>query len=217
MQKYIAYYRVSTREQGDSRLGLEAQEFDCKRFVERANGELSGSFKEVESGANDRRPELIRAISEARKQGAKLLIAKLDRLSRNARFIFTLRDSHVDFICCDMPDANTVTIGIMAVMAQNERELTSQRTISALTALKARGVKLGNPNIAQYASKGAMARHANRSENNPNEAAKGIIVNKRKAKMTFSQIANDLNELGMKTTYNKAFSEDNVRLIYKSV
>ena len=218
MTKYIAYYRVSTREQGDSRLGLQAQESDCRQFVVRVGGELIDSFKEVESGNNNSRIELSKAITAAKKQGARLLIAKLDRLSRNVQFIFALRDSKVDFVCCDMPDANTVTIGIMAVMAQHEREIISQRTKAALAVLKSQGVKLGNPNIKEV---GKYAR-AKRLEslkantNKPNDAAIGIILDKRAKGMTYKEIANDLNELNLRTTYGKAFAEDNVRILFTS-
>lgn len=214
--KYIAYYRVSTREQGDSRLGLQAQELDCKQFIERVAGELVQSFKEVESGNNNARPELNRAIVEAKRIGAKLLIAKLDRLSRNVQFIFALRDSKVDFVCCDMPDANTITIGIMAVMAQHEREIISQRTKAALAILKQQGVKLGNPNIREVgklARKQRIDNDANRP-NKPNDAAIGIIIDRMSKGMSYSDTANDLNELHMRTTYGKVFTATNVRGLY---
>ena len=217
MTKYVCYYRVSTREQGDSKLGLGAQETTCKAFVSRQEGEIVSTFSEVESGKNNRRPELLKAINEAKRKGATLLIAKLDRLSRNAGFIFLLRDSKVDFVCADMPSANSVTIGIMAVLAQEEAERTSQRTRDALAQLKARGVKLGNPNIAMYAKKGNAAAQANRdNRENPNAAVIGLIINKRLQKKTFSQIANELNELNMRSTYGKAFTGDNVRIIFSN-
>jgi hypothetical protein len=100
---------------------------------------------EIESGKKNHRPQLLAAIAEARQAGATLLIAKLDRLSRNAGFIFALRDSGVDFVCCDMPDANTLTVGLFAVIAQHERETISKRTKDALAAKKARGTQLGSP------------------------------------------------------------------------
>lgn len=99
----------------------------------------------MESGKKNNRPQLLAAIEYARKVKATLIIAKLDRLSRNASFIFTLRDSGVDFVCADMPDANTLTIGIFAVLAQHERELISSRTKAALQMKKKQGVKLGKP------------------------------------------------------------------------
>lgn len=134
--KYVAYYRVSTQKQGKSGLGLDAQRKAVADFMR--SGELVGEFQEVESGKNDRRPMLAKAIEMAKDSGATLLIAKLDRLSRKASFIFALKDSGVPFIACDMPEANTLTIGIMAVMAEHEREMTSARTKAAAQIRKER-------------------------------------------------------------------------------
>jgi len=130
--KYVAYYRVSTKKQGESGLGLEAQRTAVQRFTNNCTNCIVAEFTDIESGKNDDRTQLKQAIEAAKKHEAQLLIAKLDRLSRNAAFIFTLRDSQVDFICADMPNANRVTIGIMAVLAQDERERISQRTKAAL-------------------------------------------------------------------------------------
>jgi len=141
---YVPYYRVSTARQGQSGLGLEAQQAAVRAFVADP-AQLLGDFVEVESGKKNQRPQLLAAIAAARAAGATLLIAKLDRLSRNAGFIFALRDSGVNFVCCDMPDANTLTVGLFAVIAQHEREMISKRTIDALTAKKARGAVLGTP------------------------------------------------------------------------
>lgn len=142
--KYVAYYRVSTKKQGQSGLGLEAQRSAVEKFTSNYSDDILTEFTDIESGKNDDRPELKKAIEEAKRNNAQLIIAKLDRLSRNAAFIFTLRDSKVDFICADMPTANSVTIGIMAVLAQDERERISQRTKAALFELKKQGKKLGS-------------------------------------------------------------------------
>lgn len=146
--KAIAYYRVSTAAQGRSGLGLEAQQAAVQEFCRTRGGTLLEEFTEVESGSHADRPQLARALELAKLTGATLLIAKLDRLSRNAAFLLTLRDSGTEFIACDMPDANNVTVGIMAVIAQEERRAISARTKAALAAAKARGVRLGNPNGA---------------------------------------------------------------------
>ena len=108
--KYVAYYRVSTKKQGDSGLGLEAQRAAVAGFVK---GAIVAEFTEIESGKQDQRVQLRAAIDRAKKESAILVIAKLDRLSRNAGFIFALRDSGVNFQCVDMPDANTLTVGIL--------------------------------------------------------------------------------------------------------
>jgi DNA invertase Pin-like site-specific DNA recombinase len=146
--KIVAYQRVSTARQGASGLGLEAQTRAIEEYAKARGATLLGSFTEVESGKANDRPELAKALHLAKVTGATLVIAKLDRLSRNAAFLLTLRDSGVRFVAADMPDANDLTVGIMALVAQQEREAISRRTREALAAAKARGVKLGNPNGA---------------------------------------------------------------------
>ena len=115
MKKYVAYYRVSTAKQGASGLGLEAQRASVHSYTRSAES-IIAEYTEVESGKHDNREQLHAAISHAQRSSATLVIAKLDRLSRNAGFIFALRDSGVDFICADMPEANTLTIGIFATI-----------------------------------------------------------------------------------------------------
>lgn len=146
--KLVAYERVSTARQGRSGLGLEAQRKAIDAFAALKNARVLGRFTEVESGRKNDRPELEKALDLARLTGATLVIAKLDRLSRNAAFLLTLQASGVRFVACDMPDANDLTVGIMALVAQQEREAISRRTKEALAAAKARGVRLGNPNGA---------------------------------------------------------------------
>lgn len=146
--KFVAYYRVSTARQGRSGLGLDAQRKAVAEFLGGDRRKLVGELTEVETGKRDDRPELARALRQAKVMGAQLIVAKLDRLSRNAAFLLTLRDSGVPFVAADMPEANTLTIGILAVVAQAEREAISARTRVALAAAKARGAVLGNPNGA---------------------------------------------------------------------
>ena len=146
--KIVSYLRVSTRQQGISGLGLEAQRAAIEAYATQRSGKVIETFTEVESGKLNSRPELLKALHLAKVTGATLVIAKLDRLSRNAAFLLTLRDSGVRFIAADMPDANDLTVGIMALVAQQEREAISRRTTEALAAAKARGVRLGNPNGA---------------------------------------------------------------------
>src|SRR5690606_10188582 len=166
--RFIACERVSTARQGQSGLGLEAQRRTIDAFAQSRGAEVLARFTEVESGRNPDRPELGKAIQLARLTGATLVIAKLDRLSRNAAFLLTLRDSGVKFIACDLPEANDLTVGIMALVAQQEREAISRRTKEALAVAKARGVKLGNPNGAaalRRAGKGGVALRATVSAN----------------------------------------------------
>lgn len=139
--KYVAYFRVSTKEQGCSGLGLQSQKQNAFRFAKAQGGTIISEFEEVESGKNNERIELEKAIRHAKQNDATLLIAKLDRLSRNAAFIFKLRDEKVKFVCVDLPDANTMTIGIFATFAQHEAEVISQRTVAALREKKRRWLK----------------------------------------------------------------------------
>ncbi|WP_324754012.1 recombinase family protein [Roseovarius sp. Pro17] len=158
--KFVAYERVSTARQERSGLGLEAQRKAIDDFAASRGADVIGRFTEVESGGKDARPELAKALHLAKLTGATLVIAKLDRLSRNAVFLLTLRDSGVRFLAVDMPEANDLTVGIMALVAQQEREAISRRTKEALAAAKARGVTLGNPNGAaalKRAGKGGEA------------------------------------------------------------
>ena len=142
-RKYIAYYRVSTHRQGVSGLGLEAQQVSVTHFVN-GHGELIGDFTEIETGKRSDRPKLLKAIAQAKRSGATLVIAKLDRLARNVAFISSLMDSGVDFTACDNPHANRLTIHILAAVAEDEARRISERTKAALAAYKARGGKLGS-------------------------------------------------------------------------
>lgn len=169
--KFVAYYRVSTARQGRSGLGLQAQQDAVTNFLESIRGRLIDAFTEVESGNRSDRPELRRALRRAKVSGARLIIAKMDRLSRNASFLLSLRDSGVRFIAADLPNADETVVGIMAVMAQREREMIGLRTKEALAVARGRltleGRSLGNPNGAaalRRAGKGNMAALARISE-----------------------------------------------------
>lgn len=162
-ERAVAYYRVSTSRQGASGLGLDAQRSAVEALCASRGWELiAPPFQEVESGKHADRPELLKALDRAKLTGARLVIAKLDRLSRDAHFLLTLQKSGVEFVAADMPFADKFTVGIMAMVAQKEREAISTRTREALQAAKARGTwvkangepyragqRLGNPNGAQ--------------------------------------------------------------------
>jgi DNA invertase Pin-like site-specific DNA recombinase len=147
--KFVSYLRVSTARQGRSGLGLEAQRDAVRKYLDGGKWKLVAEFVEVESGKNNARPKFAEALHRAKVTGASLVVAKLDRLSRNAAFLMTLRDSGVDFVAADLPDANTMTVGIMATVAQYEREAISKRTRAAMAAAKKRGRRFGNPNGAR--------------------------------------------------------------------
>jgi DNA invertase Pin-like site-specific DNA recombinase len=153
----ISYLRVSTARQGASGLGLEAQRAAVAAFTAAGGHKLTAEFVEVESGAKAARPQLAAALTSCRLHRATLVIAKLDRLARNMAFIANLMDGGVEFVACDMPHANRLTLHLLAAIAEHEREMISQRTRAALQAAKARGVRLGNPNGAAALLDGCRA------------------------------------------------------------
>ncbi len=215
MEKYIAYYRVSTKQQGASGLGLEGQKATVENFA-KGRGAVVAEYTEVESGRKDNREALAAAIATAKQTGGTLLIAKLDRLARNVSFIFAVRDAGVNFTAVDMPEANTLTIGIMAVMAQHEAELISARTRSALAAKKARGCKLGNPsNFTQTGREKGVQAHMVKAANNPHtKQAKGYAVMLRNGGAALRNIADTLNKEGFKTARGGQYSAVQVARLF---
>jgi len=216
LTRYVPYYRVSTARQGQSGLGLEAQRAAVHAFVSHPE-QLLTEFVEVESGKKNQRPQLLAAITAARQHQATLLIAKLDRLSRNAGFILALRDSGVDFVCCDMPDANTLTVGIFALIAQHERETISKRTKDALAAKKARGEAMGahaklTPEII---AKSLLVRQANAAAHPQNRQAGRLALSLHKQGLSLQQIATELNEAGFRTRRGQAFLKMSVQRLLK--
>jgi len=206
--KFITYLRVSTDRQGKSGLGLEAQRTAVHQFVAQRGGEIiAPEYREIESGKVNNRPELEKAMRRCRLTGATLLVAKLDRLSRNAAFLMTLKDSGVPFVAADMPDANTLTIGVMASLAQHEREMISKRTKQALEAAKARGTKLGGlrpgaPDISLHHGMGNAAKSAKAQAQA--ELLRDDIEPLRRAGLSLNAIAARLNEDGSLTPRGKA-------------
>ena len=215
--RIISYLRVSTSKQGQSGLGLEAQRSTIASYVNGQGEETVKEFIEIESGKNNDRPELAQALHLAKITGATVVIAKLDRLSRNAAFLLTLRDSGVKFVAADMPDANDLTVGILAVIAQHEREAISKRTKEALQAAKERGTKLGNPNGAaalRRAAKGnADGLKAIKAKADKHAAnLKAVIDSLRdEGVIRLGGIAKALNERGMITPQGKQWYKSSVK------
>ena len=221
-QRFIAYYRVSTQKQGVSGLGLEAQRAAVAIYVnssvqpqhmvsaEKVAG-LLAEYTEIESGKSDaNRPQLQQAMKRARLTGATLVIAKLDRLSRNASFLLNLRDSGVEFVCADMPHANRLTVGIMALVAEQEREAISARTKAALAASKARGTVLGGFRgkgfKAGVSASGRAAIQA-RADRFADEVAP-IIMELRATGDSLAKIATAMNDRGIRTASGKGAWSD---------
>lgn len=205
--KFIAYYRVSTQKQGQSGLGLEAQQQAVMNYLNGGDWELLSDIVEIETGkgadALDRRPKLKDAIAACKKQKATLIIAKLDRLARNVHFVSGLIETGVDFVCADMPQANKVMLQMHSVMAEWERDQISSRTKSALAAAKARGVVLGaagatnlKPNIQQRQQ--AAIEFANR--------LRGVIEGMVAQGLSQRAMCEELNQLGVKTAKGGSWS-----------
>jgi len=205
MNKVVCYQRVSTVQQGHSGLGLEAQAAACNAYAASMQATVLKTFIEVESGKLNARPELAAALALCKVTGATLVISKLDRLSRNAAFLLNLQASGVKFVAADMPNANNLTVGIMALIAQQEAEAISKRTKDALQAAKLRGTVLGNPNGAaalRRADKGnSAAVSAIKAEADSHAENLAPVIDSLKAEgiVSLGGIAKALNERSMKT------------------
>lgn len=219
MKTAVAYYRVSTTGQGRSGLGLEAQRDAVERFAKSEGFTLIAAFQEVESGkgadALDRRPVLKDALAAAKKEDCPILIAKLDRLSRDVHFISGLMlQKKIPFIVTELGAANGdhMMLHMYAVFAQEERRIISERTKAGLAAAKARGVKLGNPNIAAATAKGAVAIQAN-SNAFAQRVAPHIAAARSSGCTTLRAIADALNAKGIATARGGTWQPTTVRLI----
>jgi DNA invertase Pin-like site-specific DNA recombinase len=214
MTPIIAYYRVSTKQQGASGLGLEAQKAIVARY-----GTPVADYTEVETGKKADRPKLKAALAHAKQINATLVVAKLDRLARNVMFIASLMESGVDFIAADMPQANKLTIHIMAALAEQEATLISERTKAALQAAKARGTKLGG-----YKGGGGWPlnspHHQALKQSRFEEKYRHIIpilTLLRERGETEQTIANELNRHGYRTSTDKPFRQSSVHQILARV
>lgn len=218
MVKAVAYYRVSTAKQGTSGLGLEAQRVAVEDLCAvRGWHIIAPPFTEVESGKRSDRPLLLQALERCKVTGATLVVAKLDRLSRDAAFLLTLQNSGAHFVAADMPDANNFTVGIMALVAQQEREAISARTKVALAAAKARGQRLGNPNGAaalRRAGKGTAAALEVRQRNADEHAARlkpTVTRLRREGHTSLGAIAKALNAEGIISPRGARWHSSSVR------
>lgn len=199
--RYVAYYRVSTKRQDASGLGLEAQREAVTCHLRSASDTQLIEFVEIESGKRKDRPELAKAVQLCRQTGATLIIARLDRLARNVAFVSALMDSGIDFIACDNPQANRLTLHILAAVAENEARRISERTTAALAAAKARGTKLGGDRGYRPSGRPDHALNALRSQADEFAFSLApIIRNIQQAGYTsLNSIAAELNRLGIRT------------------
>ncbi len=213
--KYVVYRRVSTQRQGDSGLGLEAQTDAVNRFIQSSGGEVMAELTEIESGKCNDRPVLLEAIRQCKEHGYILLVAKLDRLTRNLHFVTTLQQTKVNFVAADNPHATTFLIHILVAVAEHERSLISQRTKSALDAAKRRGVKLGNPHYRMAIPKAIEARQKIAAGKNKHLRQ---IVAETMAKTglkKLSEVADCLNLRGIKTNHGCQFTPTHIHRLLK--
>jgi DNA invertase Pin-like site-specific DNA recombinase len=211
---FVAYLRVSTDKQGRSGLGLEAQEAAIAAFLAPGDRLLAPPFVEVESGRKDARPQLAAALARCQGTGAILLVAKLDRLARDAHFLLGLQKAGVDFVACDMPNANRLTVGIMALVAEEEARAISARTKAALAAAKARGVKLGGdrgyrPEAPPDAALASAVRV--RAADHAAHRVAPIIRELEGVGLSLNAIAAELNSRGVSTPRGGAWTATAVR------
>lgn len=212
--RYVAYYRVSTQKQGRSGLGLEAQKEAVAQHVRRDGGKVVAEFREVESGKRADRPQLALALERCRLTRAVLIVAKLDRLTRDVAFLCRLRDSGVDFVAADNPHATPLTVTILIAVAEEERRLASVRTKAALQAAKARGVKLGNPNGAQAfgaCSRAGAVEALKAKADSFAQSLAGIVRPLLEAGLSLRKVAERLNAEGIVTAQGKAWQANSVK------
>jgi DNA invertase Pin-like site-specific DNA recombinase len=224
--KLVAYLRVSTKGQGESGLGLDGQQIAIARYAEQTGCVVVATYTEVESGTKSERPELVKAMAHAKRASAQLVIARLDRLSRNLHFLSGLMESKVDFIACDMPSANRLTLHIMAAVAEDIAKQISDKTKMGLEAAKARGTVLGGyrakaaakltPEVRALAAKNAGESHRAGAV----EAYADLVpfmLDQKAAGLSLAQIADSLNSKGHTTRTGTAWSKVQVKRVLDRV
>lgn len=236
--KACIYLRVSTQRQGISGLGIESQREICLNYIQASGKEFESEFKDVESGTHRQRPGLLQAIDYCKEHGCELVFAKLDRLARDVEFTFRVINTGIQVHFCDMPQLNTLILGVMATVAQYERELISERTKNAITAKKKRGEETGgtkklwgsrngNTNRAGATKKAAAVSSSVRREkalkNENNKLFWEFIGDYQRinggitANTDFQPIADELNRRGKKTSTGLEFNKNRARSMYYSL
>lgn len=225
MKRIVAYYRVSTEKQGRSGLGLEAQQAAIQSFASDKRADIIKRFTEIETGKTADRPELCKALALAKRTRATLVIAKLDRLARNVHFTSGLLESGVDFVACDMPEADRTMIHVYATFAEHEARRISERTKAALAAVKRRGVKLGSARPGHWKGrehlrlKGAKAGAKKAGELRRQKASetyddvKPVVMELHESGLSLRKIAARLNDEGYHTQTGKPWNPMRVRYV----
>lgn len=223
-KKFVSYLRVSTAKQGRSGLSIEAQRQAVADLLNGNGSKIVDEFVEEESGRNNDRPQLKQAIATARLHGAKLVVAKLDRLARDAGFLLSLRDSGVEFVAADLPEANRLAVGVLAVVAEDEAERISQRIKDALAAKKARGEPLGNPDtlpkdperrreVAQEGARASAKVRSERADRRARDLAPILKEIREEGSTSLREIAAGLNERGIPTARDSKWTASAVKRV----
>jgi DNA invertase Pin-like site-specific DNA recombinase len=218
VQKYVTYYRVSTQRQGRSGLGLEAQQSAVQAFLVGRDAQVIGEYREIESGRKSDRQQLAAAMKLCRMTNSVLLIAKLDRLARDAHFLLGLEKSGIEFVAADMPFANRLTIGIMALVAEEEAKAISARTKAALAARKARGLPLGNVSSLRPADRAGAARAATVWSKKAEDHAAMVlpaIQDMQRAGLSLRSMARDLAGRGFTTVRGGQWTASQVSAVLR--
>ena len=215
---YVSYLRQSTKKQSLSNLGIEAQ----REIIQKHLGQIKpiAEFVETESGRKSDRPKLAEALELCRKTKSTLIVAKLDRLSRNVAFTSKLLESDVEIRFCDFPEANRLVLHIIASIAEYEAGLISQRTKQALKAKKARGVSLGKPenlvnNLGKAITKSNLTNRQKALDNDNNRRAIAMLKVMATQDLSLSEMARRLNEEGFVTSQGKQFTAWQVSVLLK--
>ena len=218
MKKYVSYLRVSTQKQKKSGLGLEAQKAIIEHFAGLDKAEIVGEFLETESGKDiENRPVLKQAIAFCNQHGYALIVAKLDRLSRDVEHIFKIQKQLGErFKSCDLPSTDSLTLSIFAGLAQREREIISIRTKQALKAKKEQGVTLGKPENFSIEGRraGAASRRETAEQHPHNKRALSLILRCRANGLSFSETAQELNANGFLTVRGKPYQKATVKVLF---
>ncbi len=217
-QTYIAYLRQSTQKQEISGLGIEAQREIIRNYLK--DRKPVAEYIETESGKRSDRPKLIEALEECRKTNSVLIVAKLDRLSRNVAFTSKLLESDVEIIFCDFPEANKLVLHIISSIAEYEANLISQRTKQSLKAKKARGMKLGKPenlmnNLGRAIMNSNRTNHRKALDNPNNKRAVALLKNLVNKDLSLSEMARILNSEGFVTSKGCQFRASQVSILLK--
>ena len=217
-QQFVTYYRVSTQRQGVSGLGLDAQRQTVAQYLAGGTRLTVGEFVEVETGkgsnALEKRPQLRLALEMCKKTGAILLIAKLDRLARNVHFVSGLMESKVSFVACDLPEANQLTIHIMAAFAEHEARRISERTRDALAAAKARGVVLGATGPANLKTCNDQRQQKAKDFR---DRLRPVLDGMKSQGLTRRAMVDHLNDLGIKTPMGGVWSLGQVQRLWANL